>query len=81
MNERFGVVEMLPRSLASLENGTTCESQYDWLSMIEWKYMNGSWRVAYWSAEVAPCVLSAAPTAGWPHVADSREESAPMPSM
>src|SRR5438105_2823870 len=38
-------------------------------SMTEWKYTKGSCRVAYMSLAVAPWVLSAAPIAGWPHVA------------
>src|ERR1700678_3431998 len=27
-------------------SATTCLSQYSWLSITEWKYTNGSWRVA-----------------------------------
>ena len=47
--------ERLARTPGSADGGivplgspsaTTCASQYVVLSMIEWKYMNGSWRVA-----------------------------------
>ena len=43
--------------------------QLAWSSITEWKYTNGLWRVAYWSAGVACWVLSTAPIAGWAQVA------------
>jgi hypothetical protein len=50
-------------------------------SITEWKYTNGSWRVAYWSTGVASCVMSVAPIAGCPQVALSRAGSLPMSCM
>ena len=72
MNDRFGVDAYVLRSPASRVNGTTPAAQRPALSMIEWKYTNGSCRVAYWSVAVSSWVLSADPIAGWPQVADSQ---------
>jgi hypothetical protein len=49
--------------------------------MIEWKYTNGSWRLAYMSVGVPASVWSGCPITGWPQVADSRAGSAPMSSL
>ena len=96
MNEKSGVVatelrsDANPVSPGSEEGGiwplgspsaTTWASQYVVLSMIEWKYMNGSCRVAYPSPVTATSVPSAASIAGCPQAADSLEEMLPMSCM
>ena len=47
--------------------------------MIEWKYTNGLWRVAYMSEAVADWVLSGPLIAGCAQTAVSRVGSEPIP--
>src|SRR5258708_1570621 len=64
MYDRFGVVAAEDRSDVSPFRSTTCWAQDAGLSMMEWKYMNGSWRVAYWSPTLAFFVGCGGPRGG-----------------
>ncbi len=84
MKLKFAVVDTFCRSVVSLSRFTTLLPQ-SIESTIEWKYMNGLWRVAYESPAGVVAfgaswvfVRSVVPRAGWPQVADSRAGSLPM---
>ena len=49
---------------ATVPSGTTLALHSAVLSMMEWKYMNGLCRVAYWSAASATTAWSVPPTVG-----------------
>ena len=87
MKLKLAVVLTDCRSLIRLLRFTTWVAQSG-ESMIEWKYTNGLWRVAYWSPSgtlalgaSAIWVWSAVFKVGWPQVADSRFGSLPMSSL
>ena len=79
MYTRFGVFAADVRSPGSAVSATSLVLQAG-VSMIEWKYTNGLWRVAYMSVLVGTIVGSFAPIAGCRQVFGCVAEF-PMSSM